>query len=315
MNAGSPDSYPEIDVLLATYNGANYLDEFLESVGNQRDVKINLLVSDDGSTDDSLDIVERHRNRFHSVVIMKGPKQGPTANFFHLMSQSRAPFAAFADQDDIWEEQHLGNSIKRLLPYENFPALTFSSTLTFFEDGRDSFIWPILKDIPTVRELFMEGRGRGCAMVFNRATNELLNSHQPLHAHCHDTWAFLVLRTCGVVLYERSPEVRYRIHPHNTIGLGSRSFFRTARTIKNRSWGPYLQLEEIIGVYGSRMDDHQRNDAVGLLNDLRGNVIHRIRRLVLTRARFRETWYNELRTRVAFLILPLLFDVRRKPAK
>jgi glycosyltransferase involved in cell wall biosynthesis len=305
-------SLPEIDVLLATYNGAKYLDEFLNSVENQVGVRINLLVSDDGSVDDSLEIVRRHSKNFYSLVTMDGPKQGPTANFFHLMSKSKAPFVAFADQDDIWEPEHLQNSIRRLRPYEKFPALTFSSTLTFFDDGRDSFVWPLLKDMPTVRELFMEGKARGCSMVFNRTANELLNSYQPAHAHCHDTWAFLVLRTCGVVLYERSPEIRYRIHANNTIGLGNRSFFRTARTIQNRTWGPYLQLDEVLHAYGDRMEDIQRGDVASLLNDLRGNFFHRLRRLVLTRARFRETWYNEFRSRVAFFLLPWLFDVGKR---
>ncbi|MEI9907424.1 MAG: glycosyltransferase [Actinomycetota bacterium] len=227
---------PEIDVLLATYNGAKYLDEFLTSLENQIDVRINLLVSDDGSSDNSLEIVRAHEKNFYTVTYFDGPKKGATENFYHLMYQSKAPYVAFADQDDIWEKEHLRNSIERLKPYEPFPTLTFSTSLTFFDDGRKAYLWPVLKDIPPVSELFLEGRARGCSMVFNREANSLLTSYHPQFPHCHDTWAFLVLRTCGIVIYDRAAEIRYRIHANNTIGLGERSFFRTFRTLSNRTW-------------------------------------------------------------------------------
>ena len=76
---------PEVEVLLATFNGASYLQEFLGSLAHQEGVKIHLRVSDDGSTDRTLEIVNSFKDQFASFNIYSGPCNGPSANFFSLI--------------------------------------------------------------------------------------------------------------------------------------------------------------------------------------------------------------------------------------
>ena len=146
---------PNVEVLLATYNGAAYLGEFLESLAEQVGVSIDLFVSDDGSTDSTLLILERYRGRFNSLIVTAGPENGPSENFFSLIAKAKSKYVALADQDDIWEPSHLINSVECLAFYEDVPALSFTR-VSEFEDKpfNQSRLWPTKVNVDMPMFLF-----------------------------------------------------------------------------------------------------------------------------------------------------------------
>lgn len=96
---------PPIAVLLATYQGARYLQAQLDSLAGQSHDDWRLIASDDGSTDGTRDILRRfaadHPNR--EITLVNGPRRGATQNFLHLISYLRDGEAlAYCDQDDVW---------------------------------------------------------------------------------------------------------------------------------------------------------------------------------------------------------------------
>ena len=100
---------PLIDILLATYNGARYLAPQLDSLLGQTHQHFRLLVSDDGSTDATLDILRGYRAAFGERLILlpnRSPGAGVVRNFERLMQASladgQAQWAASCDQDDVW---------------------------------------------------------------------------------------------------------------------------------------------------------------------------------------------------------------------
>lgn len=294
---------------MATFNGAKYLQEFLDSLAAQRDVTINLLVSDDGSRDETLNIIEANRSRFSSVQVMQGPQQGPAQNFFHLLRQAKADYVAFADQDDIWGEDHLALSIERLRINEGVPALSFSSSMQIFETGQPSSVWPLFKQGPQLSQMYIECWARGCTVALNKLAVDLVNRYPPKEAVMHDWWCLLVMQTCGIVIYEPKPEINYRIHGANTIGLGNRSFINTLRTIRHRRWRPYVQIVELYQSYEGIMKPTSREEVKKFIDALEGSLLRRAGTLVSSRSRFRESAYNEFRTRMAFLFFPWIFKV------
>ena len=302
-------------MLLATYYGANYLQEFLDSLADQRDVSIHLIVSDDGSTDETLRIVDKNKSRFNSVKILEGPKLGTGQNFFHLLRHSTSDFAAFADQDDIWGKDHLALSIQRLLPHESMPAMSFTSTTQFFESGRRSSVWPTFREIPQLPRMYIECCARGCTVALNKSAVSLVNTYRPKFAVMHDWWCLLIMKTCGIVIYESTPEINYRIHSANTIGLGNRSVLNTLRNIQQGKWQPYMQLVEFYQSFGQHMRADSRTDIKRFIDALEGSLSERVVGLVISRTRFRESLYNEMRTRVAFLLFPLIFEVGKNSTK
>ena len=222
----------QVQVLLATYDGANYLEEFLLSLNGQLGVEIHLLVSDDGSRDETLEIVERFSSSFASTKILAGPQRGPAKNFFFLIGNAesdRYNYFAFADQDDVWKPSHLVDSIRRLMDFSDLPAMTFSRVQTLVTGNRKTSILPKKFLVELSPQIIFENPAKGCTIVFNK---KLLLNAKIFESHgavMHDWWMLLIAYTFGKVIPAPEIEVIYRIHSGNFVGLGKNRFFGKVR--------------------------------------------------------------------------------------
>src|SRR3954470_7309866 len=108
----SEDHAPRILVLMATFNGAAWLREQIDSILVQQGVSVRLIVSDDGSSDDTSDLVDRwasHDPRIQRLETAES-RLGATGNFLRLLHDADfadAEFVALSDQDDVWEADRL----------------------------------------------------------------------------------------------------------------------------------------------------------------------------------------------------------------
>jgi glycosyltransferase involved in cell wall biosynthesis len=211
----------QVQVLLATFNGEEFLSEFLESLTSQNEVQIQLLVSDDGSTDQTMTILKQFQKLHSSTRIFHGPRKGPKDNFFFLLRQANAEFVAFADQDDFWMPNHLLDSIDRLIT-KDVPALTFSPVIEFSLNSKDQ-VWP-RKFYVTSREgmYIFQNPARGCTQVFNRKLLEIALKTPHEKALMHDFWLINLSTQVGMTIFSDKPEIYYRIHDNNyTLGRQS----------------------------------------------------------------------------------------------
>lgn len=213
-------SLRDVEVLLATYNGEEYLESFLESLCNQVGVKIHLRVSDDGSKDKTLQILESYSCRFDTYSLVEGPGNGPNANFMSLIENSNHMYVALADQDDIWLPNHLIESLNRLSRpcVIGSPALSICRVREFQETGLGEKEWPRLNYDLDVPHLFYENFGRGCTMVLNRELVKVIVEYKSNCSIMHDWWITLLARTFGFVQTTNEIEVQYRLHSNNVIG-------------------------------------------------------------------------------------------------
>ena len=104
------------DVILAVWNGQNYLPAMLDSLLSQTAGDFNVLVRDDGSTDGSLEILENYKPKFDGrlSIIAGEPTRSATANFAILMRETKADYVLFADQDDVWKPEKVGLTLRSL---------------------------------------------------------------------------------------------------------------------------------------------------------------------------------------------------------
>lgn len=91
-----------ISVCIATYNGEKYLEEQLNSILPQMNSEDELIISDDGSKDATVDIIKRYTTQDQRIKFFKGPGKGVIANFEFAINQSQGDFIFLADQDDVW---------------------------------------------------------------------------------------------------------------------------------------------------------------------------------------------------------------------
>ncbi len=102
------ESLSKIDILMATYNGGQYISQQIESILNQEFKEFNLIVCDDQSTDNTVEIIKEYMNKDSRISLhVNDQNLGYNQNFMKLINLSTAPFFSIADQDDIWNSNQL----------------------------------------------------------------------------------------------------------------------------------------------------------------------------------------------------------------
>lgn len=212
-----------VAILLATKNGERFLGEQLASYERQTISNWELHVSDDGSSDRSVSIVQHFAlSQSRKVTWRDGPQQGFFRNYMSLALDESivADFFAFSDQDDLWKEEKLDHAMKWLMsiPAE-VPGLYFSRTELIDESGRHLGYSPLFANDPSFQNALVQNMGGGNTMVFNRAARRLLMDWGPVAAVSHDWWLYqIVTGVGGAVRYDPVALVQYRQHDKNLVG-------------------------------------------------------------------------------------------------
>lgn len=213
-----------VAILLCTYNGDRFLNEQLDSIIPQYDGNVSLWVSDDGSKDKTLQILETHQSTLATdrFSICSGPQVGFAQNFLSLVCnpEIKADYFAYADQDDIWTPGKLSRAITQLESVSvNVPAIYCSRTHLIDEDGHPIGLSPLFNKAPSFANALVQNIGGGNTMVLNKAAVALLRSVGEKPIVSHDWWSYLLITGAGgTVIYDPEPTVHYRQHDTNIIG-------------------------------------------------------------------------------------------------
>ncbi|MEK1886678.1 MAG: glycosyltransferase family 2 protein [Phyllobacterium sp.] len=225
-----------VSVLLATFNGARFLDEQLVSIANQTYPTIDMWVSDDGSTDATLEVLEAWHRKWSKgkFTILSGPRKGYAENFRSLIVNTdiASDYYAFSDQDDIWEPDKIAKSIgwiEHNSPTK--PALFCSRTLAITEEGEVIGPSPLFTRKPSFRNALAQSLGGGNTMLYNRAAHETLaKASRRTDFVSHDWWVYLVISgSGGSVHYSPEMLVHYRQHVNNQFGSNIGTMARVRR--------------------------------------------------------------------------------------
>lgn len=213
------ENRPKIAVLMSTYNGQNYLEEQVESIFAQKGVDAELMVRDDGSADDTLKKLTEWQSAGR-LQLTKGENMGPPRSFFELLKAAEAPYYAFSDQDDLWDDDKLCTAVRAIAGLSG-PALYFCDSLLTDEHGKPKgrCIGHELKI--TKGNALIESFAAGCTMVFNRQLRDIVVANLPGKPVYHDRWVFLTAAFLGSVVYDPTPHIRYRQHSMNVIGAST----------------------------------------------------------------------------------------------
>lgn len=238
----SPVAAARVAILMGTKNGARFLVDQLKSIADQTHANWSLVVSDDGSTDKTKEIIARFaRDRPQTVVVRHGPEKGVSANFLSLATDPSidADYFAFSDQDDVWNPDKLARALDWLatVPHD-VPGLYCGRTELMTADGQSYGFSPLFTRPPAFQNALVQSLGGGNTMVFNRAAKKLLEDVGRIEVVLHDWWLYqLVSATGGAIRYDPQPAVKYRQHRHSLIGsnLGWRArIVRIRMTLNGR---------------------------------------------------------------------------------
>lgn len=210
-----------ITVAMATYNGAKYLREQLDSILRQTLLPANIIVCDDRSNDRTEIILEEYRQKGLLTYQINDQRYGVVKNFKRAASfVAPGSCVAFADQDDIWEPhklQTLADAMSKL-PGDK-PCMVYSDLILVNEQNivlnksfRSEFGQHNYRH--NLETLLFNNFVNGCSAMINPALNKLF-ADTPDNIPFHDGWLALLTYTFGEACYLDEPLVRYRKHGDN----------------------------------------------------------------------------------------------------
>ncbi len=223
-------------ILLATWNGERFLKEQLQSLSRQTVSNVDIWLSDDGSTDQTLDIAkdfQKNWTKGQFELLLRSsskPKKfdgtsGATENFRSLILNSNidADYFAFCDQDDIWDDDKLERARNWLNAQSTeTPCLYCSRTRIVDSDGKQTGFSPNFKRRPGFGNAIVQNIASGNTIVMNRAAMDLVRKHSDVEMVVHDWWCYIVVSAFGgAIHYNPIPDVSYRQHGVNLIGENS----------------------------------------------------------------------------------------------
>lgn len=296
-----------VTVLLSTYNGEKYLEEQLNSIINQNDCDVKILVRDDGSSDATTEILNRYQEK-GCLFWYQGKNLGPAKSFYELILKSEdTDYYAFADQDDIWEENKLEKAMKCLEEYQTEAAL-FTSNVSLIDSAgkfiKAKFFYNI-KELNFKNTLIENYGGIGCTMVFNKKLNDILKQHEsPSRMVMHDYFIMQVAAIFGKIVYSDEALVQYRQHEKNVIGIKTSNIQRLKQWVKNYLSRPTVsvteQLESILAVFKDEIPKEREKEIYTVINynkSLKNRMCFLFSSLIVT-----SSWKRAIAYRVNILL-------------
>ena len=220
-------------ILLATYNGEKYIREQIDSILAQTDTDWVLYIHDDGSKDQTMEVVKEYADKYPEQIIVVGgaPTGGAKSNFFYLFHQVEAPFYMCCDQDDVWLPEKIEITRKEMENLirgdEDKPALVFTELCVV--DGELNVIAENMRDYQgldcknvRLNRALIQNVVTGCTMMVNRVLrDELTKITEYTDVLMHDWWATLVAERFGKVSFIEQPTILYRQHGNNGVGASN----------------------------------------------------------------------------------------------
>ncbi len=295
-----------ITVLLAAYNGAPYIEEQIRSILGQTVPPDQLLISDDGSTDGTTEILERLQAEHPTVIRLVPHKRegdyqdrrdqvpAPAMNFFWLLSKvsvKSGEYILLSDQDDVWHVDKIQVLLGKMKELEaelgdEHPILVHSDLEV--TDQNLNTISPSLfahngtnPQRDTLAEFLVENPVTGGAMMINGPLAAYFQI-PPKCCFMHDWWMALTAACFGTIGFVPQPLYQYRQHGDNSLGAGTKAGMEQAAERMNRQKEVeknyqlmFGQADAFLWQFCDRMTGMQKETVTAFLKLQRQNPVKR----------------------------------------
>jgi len=237
-----------ISVCMATYNGEKYIREQIESILRQIGKTDELVISDDGSKDTTIDIVKEYaKNDLRVKLFHNTGRHKAIGNFENALRNCKGEYIFLADQDDVWIEKKYKVTLDLLKKYD---VIVSDSKVVDSELNvlKESF-FEIHNSRPGILKNIKKSMYYGSCMAFNRKMMEKALPFPPTEEIGHDLWIGLVGEIFGKVYFLQEPLILYRRHEDVHCSILSRS----TRPIYKQIWGRIVILWYVVKLLFSKV--------------------------------------------------------------
>lgn len=219
-----------VSVAMATYNGEKYLKEQLDSILENLKSNDEIIISDDGSTDKTLKILEQYESEDSRIKVYKNSKLGVKKNFEKAIEHSNGKYIFLADQDDVWAIDKVDKVLKAFK--ENDCSLVIHDAIVVNENLKkinDSF-FSLRNSRSGILKNIYKNSYIGCCIAF-KSTMKKYILPIPNNIEMHDQWIGILNDKYGKSIFLKDKLIKYRRHTANVSKMKHYPFFKM---IKNR---------------------------------------------------------------------------------
>lgn len=251
-----------VDILLSTYNGEKYLSSQLDSLLSQTFKDYRIIVRDDGSSDDTANIIrsykEKNPNKF---ILLNNNNQnlGSTNSFFELLKNSTSDLIMFCDQDDVWNKDKVEKTVsfyEKNCKDRNRPTLVHSAVsvvnenLSLIAKETENFNQKKCGMERSLASQVFNNDVTGCTVLVNSAMRDVLKpidfqSHKVIQ---HDWLMALIAYVNNAKFFLPEKTLLYRQHKNNVIGTKKLSILQKIllKIKKGIQYPYYKQVETLL---------------------------------------------------------------------
>ena len=262
-----------IDILMATYNGEKYIEEQLESIINQTYTNWRLIISDDCSSDRTVEILKCYQKKYSEKIIVYEngiPSGSAQNNFYQLLDYTTSKYVMFSDQDDVWKPDKIALTYDKMRQMQkeygrDIPLLVHTD-LCVVDDKLETINRSLfsMQQMDYTRDklnnLLIENVVTGCTVMVNRSLLDMVYQ-KPKYSIMHDMWLALIAASFGKIGFVNSSTIFYRQHAGNLVGAKEacgmkyilNNFF-SRKKIHESLLAQYRQAYEFLQMYFTYID-------------------------------------------------------------
>ncbi len=302
---------PHICILMSTYNGEKFLAEQLQSIEGQTHKNWRLVISDDGSSDNTLAIAKQFQSKWGDdrLEIRQGPQQGFCQNFLSMACDTtlRADLYAFSDQDDVWMADKLARAVAYFeASNESQLPRAYGSRTQIVDEALNPLGFSPEFTLPrSFRNALVQSITGGNTQVFNQAAKQLLEQAGLQQVVSHDWWLYQIVKGAGgIFYYDPKPTLLYRQHSNAIVGANSSFRARIERIFyvfngRFKNWND-INYAALCNIRHLLTKDSQ--DILDIFGTFRGAHFKDRIRLLEVCGLYRQTWQGTLSLWLATII-------------
>jgi glycosyltransferase involved in cell wall biosynthesis len=293
---------PFISIVMATYNGANYIEEQLNSIAAQTYQNFELIIQDDNSSDNTVEIIKKFSNKLSIKLAINHENLGYIKNFETTLKKAKGDFVALCDQDDIWVE----NKLEKLLENIGDNSLIYANSMLVDSEGKslnkslsDKLNNNFIHSHSPLNFLY-DNCVSAHAVLFK---SELLSTLFPFPKNLYfDAWIAANAAAQGGVRYLPENLVLYRQHANNTLSKNEKKQPSLIKKVSIKAGKKRVETENTILTLqdllaSTALNQHQRDLLEKLLNMEKD---------------FEKTWFNLPLFSFLFRYRHLFFAITKK---
>lgn len=220
---------PTIAILMSTYDGEDYLAQQIDSIRKQSYKNWRLIIRDDGSSDDTVKIVEKYQSEDHRIEFLNQGairNVGVVRSFFELLRESEADFYMFSDQDDYWLPNKVELALQEMIKLDNSQPNCVYTNLQIVDKDLKGKKLLLKRNWQSFTNVLFTNNVYGCTMMINNSLKRMVNfkkiDYQRIYMH--DWWLALIAAEFGNLRFIDKATILYRQHGSNQVGATDKSF-------------------------------------------------------------------------------------------